>query len=73
MGPPDKPGDDELEEGVECAPGILRLKPHGIVLARGEDAIARFDVDGDGPLQILRIGARLTAVVGRDPTPTQQG
>jgi hypothetical protein len=44
-----------------------------IVVARGEDAIVRFDIDGDGPAQIIQIGARLTAVTGRDPAESQQG
>lgn len=44
-----------------------------IVLAQGEDAVVRFDVDTDGPIRIIEIGARLTAVVGHEPPPTQQG
>jgi hypothetical protein len=44
-----------------------------IVVATGDDAVVRFDVDGDGPLQIVEIGPRLTAVVGRDPAESQQG
>lgn len=44
-----------------------------IVLTGGEDAVVRFDIGGDGPLQVLRIGARLTAVVGESAPESQQG
>lgn len=44
-----------------------------VVVAPGEDAVARFDIDGEGPSQILQIGARLTAVVGDSAPESQQG
>jgi hypothetical protein len=44
-----------------------------IVLGGGEDAVVRFDVDGDGPRQIIEIGPRLKAVVGDSGPESQQG
>jgi hypothetical protein len=44
-----------------------------IVLAPGEDAVVRIDVGGEAPAQVVEIGPRLTAVVGYEPPPTQQG
>jgi hypothetical protein len=35
-----------------------------VILSAGEDAVVRFDVGGERPVQSIRIGARLTAVVG---------
>lgn len=57
-------------------PGSGRLYRGGradIVLSAGEDAVVLFDVETDGPLRVIEIGARLTAVVGREPDATQQG
>jgi len=44
-----------------------------IVLGGGEDAVMRFDVDGDGPQQVIEIGPRLIAVVGDSSPESQQG
>ena len=59
------------------------VAPHGgqtyrgevadLVLTSGEDAVIRFDVEVEGPLQVVRIGAGVTAVVGCDPAESQQG
>jgi hypothetical protein len=64
------------EARSSVAPGMGRTYRGGradIVVAKGEDAVMRFDVAGDGPLRTVQIGPRLTAVVGRVPPESQQG
>lgn len=64
------------EAHSSAAPGLGRIYRGGradIVLAVGEDAVVRFDVEADGPIRIIEIGPRLMAVVGREPDRTQQG
>lgn len=58
------------------APGSGRIYRGGVadlVLSGGKDAVVRFDVDADGPMRVVEIAPRLTAVVGRDSAATQQG
>ena len=62
---------------VQAGEARSSVAPHGgqtyrggradIVLTSGEDAVIRFDVEAEGPLQIVQISSSLTAVVGRDP------
>ena len=37
-----------------------------VVLAEGEDAVVRVDVDYDGPLRLMDLGPRLTVAIGRE-------
>jgi hypothetical protein len=64
------------EARSSVAPGsgrIYRGRRADVVLAEGQDAVVRFDVDGEGPVRVVEVTPQLTAVVGRDPGATQQG
>jgi hypothetical protein len=66
--------DSEIRSSVAPFAGrIYRGGRADIVLAGGEDAVARVDIDGGGPPQVLQIGARLTAVIGDSASESQQG
>ena len=66
-------GDEARSSAAPRSGRIYRGGRVDIVLAAGEDAVVRFDVEADGPPQVVEIGARLTVVIGREPDATQQG
>ena len=68
---------------VQAGEARSSVAPHGgqtyrggradIVLTGGEDAVIRFDVEAECPLQVVHIGAGMAAVIGCDPAESQQG
>lgn len=66
-------GGEALSSVAPHAGWIYRGEAADIVVASGEDAVVRFDVEGDGPPQAIRLGAQLTAVVGRERPESLEG
>lgn len=57
----------EVRSSLAPFAGRLHRGARGdVVLCSGKDAVLRIDAPGDGPLQVVALGPRLTAVVGRD-------